>query len=93
MRLSAKMGNSTGAAVAEQYNFIKTYIHEAAGEVLGQTGGSKCRQAWNTLRTLKENTRDVKAIDPIGMESWKRYYESLMILGKSITQMNPSTKS
>ncbi|GJQ67897.1 hypothetical protein Trydic_g16657 [Trypoxylus dichotomus] len=46
---------------------------------MGLIGGSKSRQTWKTLRTLKTNSRDVKPINPIGMDNWKRYYESLLI--------------
>lgn len=150
IKLANKMRSSETGTIEEQYNFIKTCIHEAANEALGQKdkeikrkndvwwndslehlvsekkiayhkwlatqdpedrksymrcnyevkkekkkamnkfwerkcdemdrliGSSKSRQAWKTIRTLKNNTREVKIIDPIGIDNWKKYYQALL---------------
>ena len=47
-------------------------------EIDGQLGGSKARAAWNTINNLRKNKKEIWTIDPIGLETWKKYYEELL---------------
>ena len=47
-------------------------------EIDGQLGGSKARAAWNTINNLRKNKKETWTIDPIGLETWKKYYEELL---------------
>lgn len=39
-----------------------------------QLGSSRSRSAWRMLKLLRTNTREMKPLDPIGIEEWVKYY-------------------
>lgn len=47
-------------------------------EIDRSLGGSKAKQAWKILRTLKKNNKESRIIDPIGIDKWKQYYQELL---------------
>ena len=41
-------------------------------------GGSRSREAWKTVNSLRRNTNEKRKTNPIDIEQWKNYYDDLL---------------
>jgi len=47
-------------------------------EINSLIGGSRSREAWRTINSLRNNTKEKRKINPIKIEKWKDYYNNLL---------------
>ena len=47
-------------------------------QISSMIGGSRSKEAWRTINSLKRNTNERKIINPIKIEQWEDYYKNLL---------------